>query len=231
MKTRTQASPRRSALKPCLCAALLSAVLLCVAQPAQAQTPVRAAEPPAQKQDRGAQFLRFLAGGATGLIVHELGHLTTGAAFEADPGFKRLDYGPVPFFAITHDTVSRRREYLISSSGFFAQHVANEWLLWPSDGASLRASSGPFRKGWLTFNLATSAVYTAAALGTFGPPERDTRGMAAGAGRDGVPEPVIGVLILVPAALDGLRYMKNDPAWARWTSRAVKAGLVLIAVR
>jgi hypothetical protein len=35
----------------------------------------------------------------------------------------------------------------------------------------------------------------------------------------------------VPAALDGIRYMKNDPAWARWTSRAVKAGLVLIAFR
>jgi hypothetical protein len=38
-------------------------------------------------------------------------------------------------------------------------------------------------------------------------------------------------LILVPAVLDGLRYAQDDPAWARWASRAVKAGLVLIAVR
>jgi hypothetical protein len=173
--------------------------------------------------------LRFLAGGATGLIVHELGHLATGAAFEADPGFKRLDYGPVPFFAITHDAVSRRREYLISSSGFFAQHVANEWLL--GADPSLRGSRAPFKKGWLTFNLGTSALYTAAALGRFGPPERDTKGMALTAGPDGLPEPVIGVLILVPAVLDGLRYAQDDPAWARWTSRAVKAGLVLLAVR
>jgi hypothetical protein len=165
----------------------------------------------------------FLAGAATGLVVHEAGHILTGAALGANPGFKRLDYGVIPFFAVTHDGVSRRREYVISSSGFHAQHAANEWLL--------GGPSSTFKKGWLTFNLATSAVYTAAALGTFGPPERDTLGMAGNAGRDGIDEPVIGVLILVPAALDGIRYMKNDPAWARWTSRAVKAGLVLIAFR
>lgn len=209
-------------------AALLSVTLLLpVCAQAQEVREVTQARP--DKPVR--RTVTFLAGVGTGLVVHEAGHIITGATVGAHPGFKRLDYGVIPFFAVTHDQVSRRREYLISSSGFFTQHVANEWLLWPSDGASLRASRAPFRKGWLAFNLATSAVYTAAALGTFGPPERDTRGMAAGAGRDGVPEPVIGVLILVPAALDGLRYMKNDPAWARWASRAVKAGVVLIAVK
>lgn len=180
--------------------------------PAAAQEPAAPASAKPVEQSRPlTRVLTFLAGGAAGLVVHEAGHV----------------------FAVTHDPVSRRREYAIASSGFFAQHMANEWLLWrgPAHAASLRASSAPFRKGWLTFNLATSALYTAAALGTFGPAERDTRGMAVSAGRDGTPEPVIGVLILVPAALDGVRYMKNDPAWARWASRAVKAGLVLIAVR
>ena len=229
MRTPTQASPRRSELKRCLYAALISALILGFAQAAHAQTPVRAAEQPSQTQERGAKLLRFLAGGATGLIVHEAGHLATGVAFEANPGFKRLDYGPIPFFAITHDTVSRRREYIISSAGFFAQHVANEWLL--GGNPSLRRSSAPFKKGWLTFNLGTSAIYTVAALGRFGPPERDTKGMAISAGRDGLPEPVIGVLILAPAVLDGLRYAHDDPAWARWASRAVKAGLVLLAVK
>ena len=76
----------------------------------------------------------------------------------------------------------------------------------------------------------SSTGYTAAALGTFGPPERDTRGMAVSAGDDGIPEPVIGVLILAPAALDGWRYLKKDPAWARWTSRALKAGLLIVAI-
>lgn len=214
-------------------AALLSALLL-LPEAAAAQDRI---EPPARPapapRTPAKRVLLFLAGGAAGLVVHETGHVVAGAALGADPGFKRLDYGVIPFFAVTHDAVSRRREYMISSSGFHAQHAANEWLLWGgSAGAgSLRASSAPFRKGWLTFNLATSAVYTAAALGTFGPPERDTLGMAASAGRNGVDEPVIGVLILVPAALDGIRYLNNDPAWARWTSRAAKAGLLLLAFR
>lgn len=179
----------------------------------------------ARAQDAG-QVLRFLAGGAAGLVVHEAGHVTAGLVLDAGPGLKRIDYGFIPFFAISHDPVSRRREYLISSSGFHAQHLANEWLI-RRDATSKSA----FRKGWLTFNLAASSVYTAAALGRFGPPERDTRGMAVSVGPGGIPEPVIGILIVAPAALDGIRYFRNDPAWARWSSRAVKAGLLLIAIR
>jgi len=178
---------------------------------------------PIEAAAQGRRVLSFLAGGAAGLVVHEAGHLTAGLALGANPGFKRIDYGFIPFFAVSHDPVSRRREYLISSSGFLAQHAANEWLLAGKPGA--------FGKGWLTFNIATSAVYTAAAFGRFGPPERDTRGMAASAGEDGIPEPVIGVLILAPAVLDGVRCFKDDPAWARWSSRALKAGLLLIAIR
>jgi len=183
---------------------------------------------PAHAQGRVRRTFTFVAGAAAGLVVHEGGHILTGAAVGARPGFKRLDYGVIPFFVITHDQVSRRREYLISSAGFFAQHAANEWLLGERSTGKAR---GAFQKGWLTFNLATSAVYTTAAIGRFGAPERDTRGMALSAGADGMPEPVIGVLVLVPAALDGVRLFTGDPAWARWASRAAKAGLVLIAIR
>lgn len=175
------------------------------------------------QDSRVKRVVTFLAGGAAGLIAHEGGHIVTGAVQGGDPGFKRLDYGVIPFFAVTHDPVSRRSEYVIASSGFHAQHLANEWLLRSPDSA--------FKKGWLTFNLATSAVYTVAALGEFGPGERDTLGMATYAGEDGVPEGVIGVLILAPAALDAVRYALDDPAWARWTSRAFKAGLLLLAFR
>lgn len=206
------------------CGALLSALLVCGGDAAAQAQP--APDERAANRSRATQVLTFLAGGASGLVLHEAGHVTSGLIAGANPGFKRLDYGIIPFFAVTHDTVSRRREYLISSSGFHAQHLANEWLI---GSASTKQSA--FRQGWLTFNLATSAVYTAAALGTFGPAERDTRGMAISVGEDGIAEPVIGVLILAPAVLDGLRYLKDDPAWARWTSRAVKAGLVLLAVR
>jgi len=171
---------------------------------------------------QGKRLLTFLAGGAAGLVVHEAGHVAAGLVFDANPAFTRIDYGIIPFFAISHDQVSRRREYLISSSGFFAQHAANEWLL---------RGAGTFEKGWLTFNLATSAVYSVAAFGRFGPPERDTRGMAVSVGANGIPEPVIGVLILAPAVLDGVRCFRDDPAWARWSSRVLKAGLLVIAVR
>lgn len=202
-------------------AALLSALGL-LPSPASAQdTP--AGDRPLERAGR------FLLGGAAGLVVHEAGHAVTNLALGEVPGFERLDYGVIPFFAITHDPVSRRREYLISSSGFHAQHLANEWLL--SRRPHLRDTRAPFAKGWLTFNLATSAVYTTAAFGRLGPPERDTRGMAASVGRAGIPEPVIGVLIAAPAVLDAVRYVKRDPAWARWTSRAVKGSLLLLAIK
>lgn len=225
---------------PFRCAALLSLALAAAPLEARAQDPPpqsaqrqvdrQSSIPSEERQDdgRAARVLRFLAGGAAGLVVHEAGHVLSGAALGANPGFKRLDYGVIPFFAVTHDPVSRRREYVISASGFFAQHAASEWLL---GGPPLRSSPSAFRKGWLTFNLATSAVYTAAAFGRFGPPERDTRGMAVSAGDGGVPEPMIGVLILTPAVLDGIRYAAGDPAWARWSSRAVKAAMLLIAFR
>lgn len=199
------------------CAALLSVLILASAVEARAQQE--------ERPSRAEGVLRFLAGGAAGLVVHEAGHVATGLVFDANPAFERLDYGFIPFFAVTHDQVSRRREYLISSSGFHAQHLANEWLI------GGEAEAGAFKKGWLTFNLATSAIYSAAALGRFGPPERDTRGMAISVGETGAPEPVIGVLILAPAVLDGVRYLTDDPAWARWSSRALKAGLLLLAIR
>jgi hypothetical protein len=201
------------------------------ATPATPAKPVKPAKPatPVKDARQMARVLRFLGGGAAGLVVHEAGHIAAGLAAGANPGFRRLEYGVVPFFAITHDPVSRRREYVIASSGFHAQHLANEWLL--GRGPGLRRTDSAFKKGWLTFNLATSAVYTAAALGRFGAPERDTLGIARYAGDDGIAEPIVGVLILVPAALDGVRYAYDDPAWARWGSRAVKAGLVLLAVK
>jgi len=205
-------------------AALLSVVLIAFGSAADAQEAEGNRE-----NSTGKSFVEFLAGGFTGLVVHEAGHVVTGLALGADPGFERLDYGFIPFFAVTHEPASRGREFAISASGFLAQHGANEWLL--SHGPPLRTTTSAFRKGWLTFNLATSAVYTIAAFGKMGPPERDTRGIAISAGDDGVPEPLVGAFIVVPAVLDGVRYVYDDPAWARWTSRAVKAGLLLLGLR
>lgn len=181
---------------------------------------------PAPEPSRAKQIVLFFTGAAAGLIGHETGHVLTGVIFDAHPRVKRIDYGPFPFFAISHDQVSRRREFVISSAGFWFQHAGSEWLL--TARPHLADARAPFLKGYLAFNLGTSVVYAVAAMGKFGPPERDTRGMAVSLGKDGAPEPVIGMLVLAPALLDGYRYLRPEAAWAKWTSRGVKIlGVVL----
>jgi hypothetical protein len=201
---------------------LIVCVLAAAAGPVRAQ----AAPDPPPSESRVRAALLFLAGAVTGLGAHESGHIITGLAFDAHPRVQRLDYGPIPFFSIQHDTVSRRKEFVITSSGFWIQHAGSEWLL--TKRPNLARERAPFLKGVFAFNLAASVVYSAAAFGRFGPPERDTRAMAASLGDDGVGEPVIGVLVLAPAALDGYRYLRPESRWAKWASRGVKiVGVVL----
>lgn len=175
---------------------------------------------------------KFLAGGAAGLTVHESGHVVTGAIFNAHPGAKAINYAGIPFFAVTHDPVSRKKEFVISSAGMWMQHAGSEWIL--TARPNIRHESSPFLKGMLLFNTATSAVYATAAFGKLGPPERDTLGMATSLGTRGWREPVVGVFILAPAAFDVYRYFRPDQEWARWASRGSKAvfmALVLFAGR
>lgn len=197
--------------------------LVAIAASARAQGADDAAAP-----SRPRQTLSFLAGALTGLVAHEAGHVTAGLAFGAHPRARRLDYGPIPFFSIQHDPVSRRKEFVIASAGFWIQHAGSEWLL--TTRPNLAREEAPFLKGLLAFNLGASIVYSAAALGRFGPPERDTRAMAASLGTDGVPEPVVGLLVLGPAVLDGYRYLRPEATWATWTSRGLKivAGVLTI---
>jgi len=205
---------------------IVGAALLCAAVPAAAQTPP--APPQSATKSKTARLVTFLGGGVTGLAVHESGHLITSAVFGANPGVKGITYGPLPFFAITHDPVTRRQEFVISSAGFWMQHAGSEWIL--VSHPHLREESSPFLKGVFAFNLGVSAMYSVAAFGQFGRPERDTLGMARSLGSTGAPEPLVGALVLAPALLDGYRYLNPDSAWARWASRAVKVGSVLLTV-
>jgi hypothetical protein len=200
------------------------ALLLIAAAPARAQAP----EQPASKS-RTQSVLLFLAGGASGLVGHEAGHVIFGLAFDANPRARRLDYGPIPFFAIDHDRVTRRQEFVISSAGFWMQHASSEWVL--TARPDLAREPAPFLKGLLAFNIGASLVYSAAAFGRFGPPERDTLGMATTLGQDGIPEPVVGIFVLAPAVLDGYRYLHPQSRWAKWASRGAKiAGVALTIV-
>jgi hypothetical protein len=176
--------------------------------------------------------VKLLAGGVAGLTVHESGHVAASAMFGAHPGTKPINYAGIPFFAVTHQTVSRKQEFVISSAGMWMQHAGSEMIL--SKRPNLRHESAPFLKGMLVFNTATSAVYATAAFGRLGPPERDTLGMAVSLGQRGWREPAEGAFILAPAALDVYRYFRPDQKWAAWASRGSKAvfmALVLFAGR
>jgi hypothetical protein len=180
---------------------------------------------PAAAQQR---VLTFLAGGAAGLALHESGHVALDLAMGVPPGLKKVTFGPLPFFAITHDPVSPVREFAISSAGFWMQEGLNEILLKGSRGAPLRDRNAPFRKGMVAFNVLASVAYAAGAFASVGPPERDPRGIASSAN---ISERAIGGVILAPAVLDAMRYYRPDNPWIRWASRAVKIGGAMLILK
>ena len=197
-----------------LCVAAL--VVFAIAWPAAAQT-----------QSAGARFGKVLLGGAAGLGLHESGHLVANWAFDEKVVVKKVDYKGIPFFALSHaPDLSPRREYVVSSAGFWAQYLYSEQIL--THHPDLKDEQSPVRKGMLTFHVVTSLVYAGAAFGTTGPIERDTRGMASSRR---LSERWIGVMVLAPALLDAYRYFNPDARWATWTSRGVKVGSVALILK
>lgn len=178
------------------------------------------------KASAQTEVFRFLGGAAVALGAHESGHLVLDGIFGADPGLKRVNAGPFPFFAITHHSVTPAKEFAISSAGFWVQHASDELIL--AKHPHLRDEHARFVKGALAFNVLTSIGYAGAAFARSGPLERDTRGMALSAR---VAEPWIGATILAPALLDGVRYYRPDWTWAKWASRATKVGGALLVIR
>jgi hypothetical protein len=173
-----------------------------------------------------ADAARFIGGGALGLALHESAHVIADVGNGVAPGVKKVTFGPIPFFAITHDDVSAPREFVISSAGFWMQHAVNEFVLVTHN--DLRHEDAPLLKGVLAFNVLASVAYAGAAFARTGPDERDTRGMALSSRID---EPVVGAVILAPALLDAARYYGFRNRWVVWASRAAKVGGALLVVR
>jgi hypothetical protein len=173
-----------------------------------------------------ASLAKFVAGGAIGLGLHEGGHVVVDLGLGSGPGLRQVNLGWVPFFAITHDHLSPAGEFATSSAGFWMQHLSSEVML--SRHPGLRLEHAPMLKGLLAFNVLASAAYSAAAFVRGGPAERDTRGMAVSAD---IPEPWVGVTVLVPAVLDAARYYRPETAWLKWVSRATKVGGALLIVK
>jgi hypothetical protein len=183
---------------------------------------------PASAQDAaGARFGKVLLGGAFGLGLHESGHLVANWAFEEKVVVRKVGYKGIPFFALSHaNDLSPRREFVVSSAGFWTQFLYSEQIL--THHPDLRNERSPIRKGMLTFHVVTSLVYAGAAFGRTGPVERDTRGMAYSRRID---ERWIGALILAPALLDAYRYFHPGARWAAWTSRGVKMSSVAFVLK
>ena len=196
--------------------------------PAEAQSSSAApgGQPPSAEEHPIANAATFLAGGVLGLGLHEDGHLIFDTAFDASARLEGIHFGPFPFFAITHPgDLSPRREFTISSAGFWMQDLSSEWIL--TRRPSLRDEHAPLAKGVLAFNVLNSAGYAFVAFARAGPFERDTRGMADSVGMD---ERAIGAMVLAPALFDAIRYFKPEARWAKWASRAAKVGSVLLLV-
>jgi hypothetical protein len=201
-------------------AAMLSGVPGAAAQEAQAHDEQGGGHP-------ASTLGRFLLGGAAAFGAHESGHLLFDGIFAAHPGIARVSFHGIPFFAITHDSgLPPRQEFVIDSAGFWVQEFGNELLL--HRHPDLRHEHAPLLKGVYAFNVLASVAYAGAAFARTGPVERDTRGMAAALRWK---EPVIAALVLAPAVLDAIRFYRPGTAWASWSSRAVKVGMVLLVFR
>jgi hypothetical protein len=137
-----------------------------------------------------------------------------------------VSFGGIPFFAITHGSVSPAREFSISSAGFWTQEGSNELLL--TRRPRLRDEHAPFMTGLFAFNVLASVAYAGTAFARSGPDERDTRGMALAADID---EPVVGAIVLIPAALDAARYYQPNSRWLPWASRSAKLVAVMLVLK
>jgi hypothetical protein len=212
---------------PFVRARLLPLLLMLVLAPAGVARGQDAGSSPPQSPARSAAAIgRFLAGAALGLGAHEAAHVLFDVTFDAGPGLRGVDYGGIPFFAISHHPVSPGKEFVISSAGFWAQHGTNELLL--SRRPGLRRERAALMKGMFAFNTLASVAYAGAAFTQTGPDERDTLGMSSASGLN---EASIGLLILGPATLDAVRYARPEWRWVRWTSRVWKVGAVLLVVK
>lgn len=176
-----------------------------------------------EDEQGGCALCRGLFGVGLGFGLHEGGHLLTNAFFQSDPYLKPVKGGGIPFFAISHRKVLPSwQEAVVASSGLWTQFVLAEIIL--TRTPDLRRQRAPIQKGVLAFHVGLSLLYGAAGLGQWGPPERDTRGIAKNLG---VNEKWIGTVVLAPGLLDTYRYYRGAPRWVRWGSRVAKLVLAV----
>jgi hypothetical protein len=170
--------------------------------------------------------VKFLAGAGGAFVLHESAHLVADSIFGAEVRVIGVHFGPVPFFAVSHEgAISPREEVVISSAGLWTQYATAEWLL--TKHPDLRHEHAPAMKGIFAFDILTAVGYGTVALFKAGPVERDTLGMTA----TGFDERAVGVFVIAPAAFDAWRYFHPEARWAVWAARAAKVATVVLVVK
>src|SRR6185436_10041316 len=83
----------------------------------------------AQQAPLPERFGKLLLGGVAGLGLHESGHMIADWAFEEKVVVKKVGWKGVPFFALSHaNDLSPRREFTVSSAGFWSQFLYSEQI-------------------------------------------------------------------------------------------------------
>ena len=190
---------------------------------------------------RAARTGLYVAGGVLAFAAHESGHLAANLILHNRPRIVPVwGFGFVPFFAISPDLAcnkrgcvradgqvfraGRRGKFAIFTAGFEVQHLTSEIIL--TFDQHLRLHRAPFRKGWLTFNIALSVAYALASVLHI----EDSHGDAGGAAAiSGMPRALMAAWLVAPAAVDLYRYWRDDSVWAPWLSRGLKVGFVSMA--
>ena len=198
----------------CLLPSLL--VILLLSQSARADLPKEA------DFRKVTDWLWLLAGAASGLVIHEGGHVVMDLATGSEPELRKVSLGPFPFFAIQPTKVqSPQQVYAISMMGFATQGLYSELIL--GIDPRLREHHRPFLKGLLGFHVVLSVGYAVTGLAGIGPPQSDVNSMARALQ---IPSWGTGLLVLVPAVCDLYRYFVPDSRWAPWVSLGGKLTMV-----
>jgi hypothetical protein len=196
----------------------LPIVALAVGLALSAQLSRAHAQPGEHDYRRAGDYGYFVLGALTSFVVHEGGHLALDGVLGAHPTFEPVHLGPLPFFAIQPNRIrSDRQLYAISMMGFLTEAISNDIIL--SRHPRLRYDHEPFLEGMLAFNSGLDISYSITGLANVGPPQSDVNSMARAAR---IPTWAVGLMLLVPAAFDIVRYSDPDAKWAPWVARGAR---------
>ncbi|MGH7293853.1 MAG: hypothetical protein ACRELB_02915 [Polyangiaceae bacterium] len=176
----------------------------------------------------------FLGGAATGLALHETGHVVMNLAYGNVPGLGAVSYGrAIPWFYIDarltlRDGVYYKRDgsvfrggarvyYYINMAGFLVQNIGADIIL--ASHPRLRYEHAPFEEGVFWMDVGLSIGYAAASFAGIEDPHGDISG---GARHSQYPHQFIASMVMTSGVLDMFCYLFPDNDMLLWLSRSAK---------